>query len=30
MAALLLDLDGVIYEGDERIAGAAEAHGWFE
>jgi phospholysine phosphohistidine inorganic pyrophosphate phosphatase len=29
MAALLLDLDGVIYEGDAGIAGAAETVGWF-
>jgi phospholysine phosphohistidine inorganic pyrophosphate phosphatase len=30
MAALLLDLDGVIYGGDAAIAGAAEAVTWFE
>ncbi len=26
--ALLIDLDGVIYEGDEAVAGAAEANAW--
>lgn len=29
MSAILFDLDGVLYEGDEAIAGAAEAIRWF-
>lgn len=30
MAAVLFDLDGVLYEGGRSIAGAAEAIGWFK
>jgi len=29
MAAILFDLDGVLYEGDRVIAGAAETIDWF-
>ena len=30
MSAILFDLDGVLYEGDRAIEGAAEAVNWFE
>lgn len=29
MSAILFDLDGVLYEGDQAVAGAAESIGWF-
>ncbi len=30
MHALLIDLDGVVYEGDQCVRGAAEALAWLE
>jgi ribonucleotide monophosphatase NagD (HAD superfamily) len=30
MGGLLIDLDGVVYQGDSAVAGAADAIGWLE